>query len=87
MDYQNLSKEQLIMKLKEARIRLAEMEKNAKKHEKEEQILLSIIEKISVETGVSFFHSLTKYLANSLKMDYALVGELDANNNMVKTAY
>jgi len=85
MDYQNISKEELIFKLREARERLSKLEKNAEKDEKGNHRLLSIIEQISIKTGIAFFQSLTKYIAKTLQVDYAIVGELDAENNMVKT--
>lgn len=43
-----------------------------------EEILRNIAEGVSTTTGEPFFHSLVKYLARELDVDYALVGALES---------
>ena len=50
-----------------------------------ENMLRSIAEKISVKTGEEYFQSLTEFISKEIGTEYALVGELDADNNKIKT--
>lgn len=44
-----------------------------------EQVLRNVAEGVSAETGEAFFRSLVQYLAKTLGVDYAFIGELIAN--------
>lgn len=51
-----------------------------------EEVLRNIASGVSAETDEVFFHSLVRYLANSLTVDYAFVGELvEGEQEMIKT--
>jgi len=51
-----------------------------------ENILFSLVEGTSTETGHNFFKKLVKYLANALDCEYAQIGRVDNNNpNSVKS--
>ncbi|RMF66687.1 MAG: PAS domain S-box protein, partial [Calditrichaeota bacterium] len=50
-----------------------------------EDVLRNIAEGVSGETGEEFFRSLVRYLARTLSMDYAFVGELVGEGERIKT--
>ncbi len=50
-----------------------------------ENILRDIAEKISIETGENYFHSLTKFISKELGNEYTLIGELDYTGYKIKT--
>jgi PAS domain S-box-containing protein len=50
-----------------------------------ENMLRSIAAKISVKTGEEYFRLLTEFISKELGTEYALVGELDTDDNKIKT--
>ncbi len=50
-----------------------------------EEVLYTIVEKISGKTGVDFFRSMVTYLAKLLHMDFTFVGELTEDGGSIRT--
>lgn len=50
-----------------------------------EEVLYTVIQKISVRTGKDFFTSMVQHLARILNMDYAFVGELTEDGRVIRT--
>ena len=50
-----------------------------------EEVLYTIVEKISGKTGLDFFRSMVTYLAKILQMDFTFVGELTEDGGSIRT--
>jgi PAS domain S-box-containing protein len=50
-----------------------------------EEVLYTIVEKISGKTGIEFFRSVVTYLARILQMDFVFVGELTEDGGSIRT--
>lgn len=84
MRFNDKTKEQLIEELAKLRKRTSELEKLEDRRRKAEKILRSVAD-ISDRTGIKYFQSIAAFIAGELGTEYAIIGKLDAERNMVKT--
>jgi PAS domain S-box-containing protein len=80
------TKADLISEIEELRKRVSEIEASRDEQKEVEKAVRAIANGISTATGTAFFRSVVKYLAKTLNVEYAIVGELSKDgSDLIKT--